>query len=377
MLERAGLEQEAGLREPADDLIGRLDGRETVKPPVRVIEAARLVDGREHRQVVDPPELEVLLACARSDVDDAAPVVEGHLVPRDHPVLHLGPRPEVVERSPVAQPDELRSRDDARECLLRVTRDGDPLPVLAPPVIRVVLHRGRDVRGQGPGGRRPDHERFPGPVEQGETDEERRVDPILIDAALRELVLRERRPAARAPLGRAVAEVEPAALVHLVEEAPDVLDVRVAEREVVVPPVHPLSEADRALGKRTRRPYDHVPAAAGELREPELLDLALRVEAELALDPDLDPEPLAVEPVLVALAVAAERLVPLERVLQRSAPRGVYAEHHAIRGGRAVDEAEPGPPAVQLAEPLEGPLLVPALEDLELERVVVRLVRER
>ena len=66
----ACLEQDALLREPADDLIGGLGRREPVQPPVAVVEAARLVDGRQHREVVDPAELEVLLARAGSDVDD-------------------------------------------------------------------------------------------------------------------------------------------------------------------------------------------------------------------------------------------------------------------------------------------------------------------
>ena len=49
------------------------------------------------------------------------------------------------------------------------------------------------------------------------------------------------------------------------------------------------------------RPDDLLAAAARELGEAVLLDLALRVETELALDADLDPETLAVEAVLVAL----------------------------------------------------------------------------
>jgi hypothetical protein len=173
-----------------------------------------------------------------------------------------------------------------------------------------------------------------------------------------------------------VAEVEPASLVHELQEPPDVLDVRVTEREVVVSPVHPLTEPGRSLGEGARRPDDHVPATASELCEPELLDLALRVEPELPLDPDLDPEALAVEPVLVALVVAAERLVALEDVLQRPPPGGVDAEHHPVRRDGAVDEAEAGAVRVLLAEPLEGPFPLPESEDLALEGVVIRLVRE-
>ena len=134
-------------------------------------------------------------------------------------------------------------------------------------------------------------------------------------------------------------EVEPAPLVDEPEEAPDVLDVRVGEREVVVPPVHPLAEPDRALRQLLRRPDDDLAAPAGELREPVLLDLALRVEPELALDADLDPEALAVEAVLVALVEAAQRLVALEDVLERPAPGRVDGER-LVRRDRPVDEAE-------------------------------------
>ena len=215
------------------------------------------------------------------------------------------------------------------------------------------------------------------PLEQREADVERRIAPLLVDAALRQLVLRERRAAARAPLGRAVAEVEPAALVDELEEPPDVLDVRIAEREVVTSPVHPLTEADRPVGQRSRGPRDHISTSPRELGEPVLLDLALRVEAELALDPDLDPEPLAVEPVLVALVVAAERLVALKDVLQRPPPCGMDPEHHPVRRRGAVHEAEPRPVRVLLPKRVERPLVLPALEDRELEGVVVGLVRER
>src|SRR5262249_20092528 len=158
---------------------------------------------------------------------------------------------------------------------------------------------------------------------------------------LAELVLGQRRPAPGTPLGRAVADVQPAPLVDDLQEPPDVLDVRVAEREVVVAPVHPLAESLRAAGQLRPRLDDDLAAPARELLEPELLDLALRVEPELALDADLDPEPLAVEPVLVALVEPAERLVALEDVLQRPPPRGVDGKR-LVGGHRAVDERPAG-----------------------------------
>ena len=69
------------------------------------------------------------------------------------------------------------------------------------------------------------------------------------------------------------------------QEPPDVLDVRVAEGEVVLAPVHPLPEADRAARQLLGRLDDDLAAARGELLEAVLLDLALRVEARAAARP--------------------------------------------------------------------------------------------
>ena len=173
------------------------------------------------------------------------------------------------------------------------------------------------------------------------------------------LVLRERGAAARAPLGRAVALVEPAARVALLQEAPDVLDVRVREGQVVVAPVHPHAEALRLLRHHADVARDALLAALRELGDPVVLDLALRVEAELLLDLDLDPEALAVEAVLVALVVAARGVVALEDVLQRAAP-GVVDAHRVVGRDRAVDEAEARAAGVLLAQALERALCPPS-----------------
>src|SRR5262249_59524416 len=122
-------------------------------------------------------------------------------------------------------------------------------------------------------------------VDELEADIERRVGAV--DVGADQLVLRDRRATPRAPLRRAMAQVEPIALVHGLQHAPDVFDVRVAEREVVVAPVHPLTEPLRALPELVRRPDDELTALPGELLEPVFLDLALRVQAEVALDADL------------------------------------------------------------------------------------------
>ena len=114
---------------------------------------------------------------------------------------------------------------------------------------------------------------------------------------------------------------------------------------------------------------DALLAALGELGEPVLLDLALRVEAELLLDLDLDPEALAVEAVLVALVVAAERLVALEHVLEH-APEVLHARR-AVRRDRPVHEAERRAAAVAVAQLEERPLVLPECEDVVLERRMI------
>src|SRR5687767_6212034 len=164
--------------------------------------------------------------------------------------------------------------------------------------------------------------------------------------------------------------------MHFSEEAPDVLDVRIGERVVVAIPVHPQAEALRALGDLLGVPGNALSAAGCERGQSVLLDLALRVESERLFDLDFDPQPLAVEAVLVALVEAAQALVALEDVLEGATPR-MMNPHRVVGGDRPVDEAEGRPAAVVRAELLEGALALPEIEKLELERVVIRLVRQR
>jgi hypothetical protein len=86
-----------------------------------------------------------------------------------------------------------------------------------------------------------------------------------------------------------VAEVEPATLVDDLQEPPDVLDVGVAEGEVVVVPVHPLAQPLRGTRELLRRPDHDLAALLRERLEAVVLDLALGVEPQGALDADLDP----------------------------------------------------------------------------------------
>ena len=68
-----------------------------------------------------------------------------------------------------------------------------------------------------------------------------------------------------------------------------------------------------------------------------VFDLALVGEAELFLDLDLDPQSLAIEAVLVALAIAAHGVEALKEVFVGAAP-GVVNAHRIVGGDRPVDE---------------------------------------
>src|SRR5207302_9154856 len=374
--DRARLDPEAAPAQRCDDRLRRLVRALALERAVAGQEAARLVDRREHRQVVHARELEVLGARARGDVDDPFSLVEGDVVPGNDAVADALLRGQVVERPAVLEPDELLAAHGANRGHVPRQLARAPLSLRAEHVLGVRLDRGRDVRGERPRRRRPDDERLFLPALQGEAHVERRVLELAVVLLARLLVLRERGAAARAPLRRALALVEPAAPVRLGEESPDVLDVRVREGEVVVAPVHPLPEPLRLIGHDPHIPGDPLLAALGELGEAVVLDLALRVEAELLLYLDLDPEALAVEPVLVALVEAAERLVALEDVLQRAAPRMVDA-HRVVGRDRPVDEAPARVAAALLAEAVEGALLVPPRQYVVPERRVVRDRRRR
>ncbi len=325
---------------------------------------------------MDARELEVLGTGAGSDVDDAGSLVQRDLVPRDDPMHDPLLCGEVVERPLVLETDELLPAHAGLEVLIRISGYGDPLAHVVAPVFRIRPHSGGDVRGQRPGSRRPDHERLARPPTQREADEERGMLELGVVLLARLLVLRERGAAARTPLRRTVSLVQPAARVHLLEEAPDVLDVRVAEGVVRVVPVHPHAEPLRLLGLDARVMSDAFLAALGELGEAVALDLALRIEAERLLHLDLDVQPLRIEAVLVAEVVAPLRLVALEDVLQRP-PVAVVDARRVVRRDRPIHEREDRAAAVLLPEPGERAFLVPASEHLPLERGMVGFVRHR
>ena len=114
----------------------------------------------------------------------------------------------------------------------------------------------------------------------------------------------------------------------------------------------------------------------GELLEPELLDLALRVEPERALDANLDPQPLAVEAVLEALVEAAQRLVARKTSLSVR-PQAVWIASFlfAVTGPSMNDHF--GPPRLRSRSAAKVPSRSQQCEDGELERVRVWLGGQR
>ena len=134
---------------------------------------------------------------------------------------------------------------------------------------------------------------------------------------------------------------------------------------VRVVPVHPHAEADRLLGLARGVGQDPLLAERHEAVDAVRLDVALAREAEVALDVDLDPQPLAVEPVLVALVLAEHRVEALVQVLVRATP-GVVDAHRVVGGDRPVEEAPARAAGVLRAQARERPSLPPCASDLVL-----------
>src|SRR5438045_9775709 len=112
-----------------------------------------------------------------------------------------------------------------------------------------------------------------------------------------------------------------ALLMNELQHSPYVGYVVVGVRVVGVLPVHPLTQADGLLGDRRGAPIDARATRTRELVDAVGLDVPLAVQIELALDLHFHPQALAVEPVLPALVEALHRLVALDEVLIRAAPR--------------------------------------------------------
>jgi hypothetical protein len=163
-----------------------------------------------------------------------------------------------------------------------------------------------------------------------------------------------------------VAFVEQALVVDLAQRPPHRLDVRHVERAIGVLQVDP--EAD-PLGERVpvlEVLEDRLAAALVELGDPECLDLALVLDAELLLDGDLDGQAVRVPAALALDLVPAHGLVARIDVLE-DAREDMVRAGLAVRRRRALPE-DPRLCAGAATDRLaKNVALAPAGEDLLLE----------
>ena len=255
---------------------------------------------------------------------------------------------------------------------------------LHPQVRQLRVDRRPDVAGERPRRRRPDQQVLAGAVEQRQLDERRAVfdQPV----AFLDLLLADADAAPAAPRHGVVPAVDQPLRPARLEEAPDGVVVLGGHREVRLPlaarfgpvgvgavPVHPHAEADALVRLGTGEAVNPVLTRLHELGHTgvpvaghQALDVPLAAELQLLLDLHLDPQPLAVEPVLVPQVAAAHGEEPLVGVLVGAAP-GVVDAHRVVGRDGAVKEAPlgaagvPGAPLVENAagvpEGEGGPLL--------------------
>ena len=139
---------------------------------------------------------------------------------------------------------------------------------------------------------------------------------------------------------------------------------KLSKRARIVP-IHPVAQADRLLGLAGGELQHALLAGVDELVDAVRFDGRLGAHLQFALDFDFDPEPLAIEAVLIALVVAGHREVALEDVLVGASP-GVVHAHRVVGGDRPVDEAPPRLAGVLGAQLAEDRGLLPEAQHLVL-----------
>ena len=162
--------------------------------------------------------------------------------------------------------------------------------------------------------------------------------------------------AARAVGGDAVVAEDQVALPQPLEDPPAALDVVVGVGDVGVVHVHPEADAVGHALPLADVAEDRLPAPLVEGLDAVRLDLLLAREAELALDLQLDGQAVRVPAALPRHAVAAHGAVARDQVLED--PR-----QHVVDAGVAVRR---GRPLVERKQPIGGPLLHAATEDVAL-----------
>ena len=367
-----------------DDRLGNLLHLHACQPVEAIDVYPAFVEWRYGAQVEFLPEEKILFAAARRDVDDAGALLLANFGPRDDAVLGAANGGQLVERAHVAPLEHLGTAHvllDLPACAEHLLHQWfgqiDALAILDGARIgQVRMHRGGHVRGQRPRRGRPHQQAFVSAAHQRKAHERAGVGDLGVTLGL-DLHVADAGATARAPRHDVVAAIQPAALVAGLDHPPDRVVDLVRHREVRVAPVHPLPQAAALLTHDPRELQHAVLAALDKAGDAVLLDVALGAEAELLLDFDLHPQPLAIEAVLPALVVAGHRLVALEQILVRASP-GVVHRHRVVGRDRSVDEREAFFGAGELlAEGFEGGGLLPEVQHAPLEGWKVGLIRDR
>ena len=238
-----------------------------------------------------------------------------------------------------------------------------------------------DIRSERPGRGGPDQERGLFLAPNGEAHEDGSVGGDA--AAFGHFHLRKARAATAAPGHHVVAAVNEALGVALLEEGPDGVVVFVGEGEIAaavferaeladnlagarghfltagqlggdhavaigesiaegnqqfgVVPIGPIAQADGLLGLARGESEHALFAGADEILDAIVADFALGPKPEAFFHLDFDPQPLAIEAILIAQFLAVHGVVALVHVFQRSSP-GVVHAHGIVGGDGAVEE---------------------------------------
>ena len=228
------------------------------------------------------------------------------------------------------------SQDPFDQCL---GEDEDVALMLRANVDELWVDRHGRVRDQRPRGGRPDQQLIPRlrrvvAVRDREAHIYGRVDHVLIDARLPELVARQRHLVAGAVRDDLQLLVQQALVVDGLERPPDRFDVLGVKRAVGVVEVDPEPDP---LGHRVPVldvAEDLLAAAGVELRDPEPLDVVLGGEPKLGFERQLYRQSVAVPAALALDEVPAHRAVAREDVLE-------HAREHMVEAGGAVGGRRP------------------------------------
>ena len=311
-------------------------------------------DGHDRLDAVLVGELLVLLTEGGRDVHDAGAVVGGDVVGGEHDV-RLRVALVVGERRGVGAPDQVAALEPLDDPLGGVVTElagvggqprlGEQVALgaagdvrLHDDVVDVGAHGHREVARQGPRRGGPDQGELAGLEAVAHGD--RGVLPVLVDLLVHpQLVVGQRRLVVPAVGQAAEALVDQALVVERLERPQHRLHERRVERLVVVVEVDPAGLAGDVVAPLAGVLHHRLAALGVEGLDPQLEDLLLGLDAELAHRLELGGQSVGVPAEAALDAAAAHRLVAGDDVLDVAGEQ-VAVVRQAVGEGRAVVEDE-------------------------------------